>query len=381
MPNFKKSATAICFSVLLVTGCSKNQSKVDTTPSSEGEVQSQEENTNIKVKESVNQLGNSRFSELESIDVVDIGERIIDDKIYTYVLFIGSDGKGEDIRTYYLSICDGKKWTVMDKKVAEAEYDSGYGREYFKEGIEIVGPFLVATVNKDSRIYGEGDPEYEDFPPIYVDKTLHFINEKGEVETDEGIPYYDNEYSNKEFGEGDRIINTSRGLALLKSGEKHFEAINLQSGSTVKINKNAEIDEEGVIQYINYEENIVLFDVPAPEATGQSDNVYIPYDYKKQEVMYDNNGQTSIYLPQPENQYSQYLIGSSKGIYYYLFEDESSLFSSSLQNPAPIYETTLGILPSEDELLSIHQSNQEIRLYNLTEYKGVPSIQMITLEK
>jgi hypothetical protein len=44
------------------------------------------------------------------------------------------------------------------------------------------------------------------------------------------------------------------------------------------------------------------------------------------------------------------------------------------------YDTRLDLLPSKKELIA-HQIGKELRIYNITDYEGVPSIQMITLEK
>lgn len=372
MSKFKKSTTAIFFSVLLATGCSGNQTGSNTSPSreGEGEVQSQEEeNKHLKVKESVKQLGNDGFTGLGELnletgnDTVQIDERMIDGKLYIYVV----TGKviNDLTNKYYLSITDGDKWLVKDKQIAEESYETSEWT--YKDGVEPVGASMIATINE-----GSGDQKF--------DKTIYFINENGEIEKEGGIPYYDT----GESVNGDRIIKTSQGLSLIKPSDKYYEAINLQTGSTVKINKTAETD-NGFIEYINFEENVVLYNAPAPETTGLDEDVYLPYDFKKQEMIYDKNGQIS-YLPQPEEKDLAASIGDTYYLKWYTglnnaeYPEQNDLHSYSLQNPINNYEVTLDLLPSHGELIA-HQIDQTIRIYNVIQYKGVPSIQMTTLEK
>ncbi|USK35909.1 hypothetical protein LIT25_11790 [Bacillus sp. F19] len=358
MSKFKKSTTAICFSLLLATGCSGNQTGSNTNPSTEdeGEVQLQEEQqtttTNLKVK-NVKQIGNDGFTELGELkffedDSIDIGERMINDKLYTYVSIM-KDEKS------YLSITDGDKWLVKDKLISD------------DESIILATPITIAKTNNDSRI--EDD--------VAVDKTLYLINEKGEIETESGISYYDDPYDNDD-GNG-YLIKTSQGLALIKSKDGNVEAINLETGKTLKITNpfgpllphEAGSYEFGYsVQYINYEENMVLL---------YGANSYSPYYYKEDEVIEDD-----VYLPEDYE-----LIGSIGDNFYYMYDrvinivehpEDSDLYYYSLQTDADSIDTRLELLPSKKELIA-HQFGKELRIYNITDYEGVPSIQMITLEK
>lgn len=348
LSKFAKIATAICFSILLVIGCSGNQTGSNTSPSTEGEgegeVQSQEEQqtttTNLKVK-NVKQLGNDGFTELGELkffddDSIDIGERIINDKLYTYVSIM-KDEKS------YLSITDGDKWLVKDKLISD------------DESIILATPTTITT-NK---------------------KTLYLINKNGEIESESGIPYYDDAievYDDSIQGQNDTIIKTSKGLALVKYKDENIEAINLQTGKTLKITDpfyEGEFDASEVV-YINYEENIILLN------RGGDPN-YLYY-YKEQAVAENED----VVIPDDYE-----LIGSIGENYYFMYDsvinifehpEKRDLYSYNLQNDADSYETTLDLLPSKEELIA-HHYDKELRIYNIIDYEGVPSIQMITLEK
>ncbi|MBS4192858.1 hypothetical protein KHA94_22265 [Bacillus sp. FJAT-49705] len=355
MPKFIKGITAICFSVLMVTGCSGNQTGSNTSPltEGEGEIQSQEEQqttaTNLKVK-NVKQLGNDGFTELGELkffddDSIDIGERIIGDKLYTYVSIM-KDEKS------YLSITNGDKWLVKDKLISD------------DESIILATPTTIAKTNKDSRIV-EGEA---------VDKTLYLINEKGEIETESGIPYYDEPVDPDHFDSSNTnyLIKTSQGLALVKSkDDENFETINLETGKTINTTDPfGNTSFHTSVAYINYEENMVLLDYA---------DSYRPYYYKEDEVIEDG-----VYPPEDYE-----LIGSIGDNFYYMYDgginiiehpEKRDLYSYSLQTDADSYETTLDLLPTTKELIA-HQFEKKLRIYNITDYEGIPSIQMITLEK